>query len=330
MKLFSVLINLINFELFKQAADIVVFPENGIIFHLKNREETVKLGEHIPNEKGASMCSDEYATKTPIVHRLACMAKNNNIMLVADVVDVQPCTNSTKVKCPADNLYAFNTAVLFDRKGKLIAKYHKMHPFGEMTLNVPPEDDLVVVDTEIGRLSLQVCFDMIYAKPGVFLAAQGKIDTMVFPTWWFDELPFLAASQFQMAWAFGNKINLLASNIHKAQVGSKGSGIYSGAEGQFEVVSEVDAKSRLLVASLPVKPTSKAHCPLNAVTLEVKQLVPIPSNIQYRYQSMNLTQTEVLKIDLTKTGATKCSRGVCCSLRYQVNALPASTATREY
>lgn len=319
-----------NFALPKQAADIVVFPENGIIFHLKTREETTKLGETIPNEKGVPMCTDEYSTKTPIVHRLACMAKNNNIMVVADVIDVQPCTNSSEVKCPADNLYAFNTAVLFDRNGKIIAKYHKMHPFGEMTFNVPLEDDLVVVDTEIGRLSLQVCFDMIYAKPGVYLASQGKIDTMLFPTWWFDELPFLAASQYQMAWALGNKINLLGSNIHRVEVGSKGSGIYAGGQGQFEVISEVDAKSRLLVASLPVRPSSKAHCPLNALTLEVKQLVPVPSNIQYRYQSMNLTQTEVLKVDLTKTAATKCAQGVCCSLRYQVNASPESTATREY
>ena len=299
----------------------MVFPENGILFGLGTRENVLKHGEFIPNEKGVSLCTDEYATKTPIIHRLACMAKTNRILVAANTIDVQNCSSSTKSKCPSDKKFAFNTAVLFDRNGHLLAKYHKMHPFGEMTLNVPLEDELVVVDTEIGRLSLQVCFDMIYSKPGVYLAAQGQIDTMVFPTWWFDELPLLAASQFQMAWAFGNKINLLASNIHKVEVGSKGSGIYAGGQGQFEVVSAVDAKSRLLVASLPVKPTSTAaHCPLNAVTHEVPQLVPIPSNIQYRYQSMNLTQTEVLKVDLTKSLATKCSRGVCCTLNYQVAA----------
>jgi len=116
---------------------------------------------------------------------LGCIAKDNQVFVAADVIDVQACSGS---KCPSDKKYAFNTAVLFDRNGKLLAKYHKMHPFGEMMLNVPPEDELIVVDTELGRLGMQVCFDMIYNKPGVMLAAENKIDTMLFPTWWFDEL----------------------------------------------------------------------------------------------------------------------------------------------
>ncbi len=111
----------------------------------------------------------------------------------ADMVDVQPCHNSSKVKCPSDNLYAFNTAVLFDREGHLLAKYHKIHLFGEMSKNLPPTEELVVVDTEIGRLGLQVCFDMIFKTPGHKLASEHLIDTLVFPTWWFDESPFLSS-----------------------------------------------------------------------------------------------------------------------------------------
>lgn len=139
------------------------------------------------------------------------------MFIAADLIDRQPC-NKTDPKCPSDNQYLFNTAVLFDRNGSLIAKYHKMHLFGEMALNLPPEPELIVVDTELGRLGLQICFDMIYNTPGHLLAQENKIDTMIFPTWWFDETPFLAASQYQMAWALGNNISLLASNIHRVEV----------------------------------------------------------------------------------------------------------------
>ena len=157
-----------------QSADIVVFPENGIVFGLQNRQDALQFGENLPSTK-EEVCTSSFATSAPIIYRLACIAKENKIFVAANVIDVQPCSS----KCPADKKYAFNTAVLFDRNGHILAKYHKMHPFGEMMLNVPPKDELIVVDTEIGRLSLQVCFDMIYNKPGVLLATEKKIDTMV-------------------------------------------------------------------------------------------------------------------------------------------------------
>ena len=219
----------------------------------------------------------------------------------------------------ADKKYAFNTAVLFDRRGYILAKYHKMHPFGELLLNVPPDDELIVVDTELGRLGMQVCFDMIYLKPGVLLASENRIDTMLFPTWWFDELPFLAASQIQMAWSFSNKINLIASNIHKIEFGSKGSGIYAGGREQFEMINIADGISRLLIATLPINPNSNSECNFNTKTVQVPQIVPVSNNVQYRYQIMDLAQNDVIKIDLNQEEISACKLGMCCMLQYKVD-----------
>lgn len=309
----------------QNGADIVVYPENGIVFGLSSRQDALQYGEKIPDTK-VPVCTDSFGETHPTIHRLACIAKANGMFVVADVIDVQDCAT----KCPADKKYAFNTVVLFDREGNLLGKYHKMHPFGEMMLNTPPEDELIVVETELGRFGMQVCFDMIYNKPGVILAAQDKIDTMLFPTWWFNEVPFLSAAQYQMAWSFGNKINVLASNIHKIEVGSKGSGIFSGARGQFEVVNVADAKARLLVASVPISPSSSAQCSLDPVTVEVPQKVPIPVNVQYRYQIMNLTETDVVKLDLTQEETSSCVRGVCCTLQYKVDSATIKSSEEFY
>ena len=143
------------------------------------------------------------------------------MFVVANVLDKQSCQTmkaEKSDKCPKDKYFVFNTAVLFDRGGKLLGKYHKMHLFGEMNLNPPPKEELVVFNTELGRLGIQICFDLIYKKPGVHLAQQKLVDTILLPTWWFDEPPFLSASQYQMSWAVSNKVNLLASNIQYPEV----------------------------------------------------------------------------------------------------------------
>jgi pantetheine hydrolase len=144
------------------------------------------------------------------------MARNNSIYVVADMGDIQSC--SKQINCPSDGFYQFNTAVIFDESGNLVAKYHKMHLFGEIYYDLPPKPELVAINTRFGRLGIQICFDMIYKTPGVYLSEQMEVDTILFPTWWFDELPFLTASQYQQSWAITNKVNLLAANIQKPEV----------------------------------------------------------------------------------------------------------------
>lgn len=201
----------------QEKANIIVFPENGLVFNLRTNQEALAFGENLTI--GETYCDrGDYAKSHPISSRLSCMAKRNSLYLAADMIDKVACRPAEDAKCPKVKSYVFNTAVLFDPKGQVLAKYHKMQPFGEMYLNVPPKDELVVVDTELGRLSMQICFDMIFQKPGEYLASRQDVDTILFPTWWFDELPFLGGAQYQAAWSFGNKVNVLASNIHKIEV----------------------------------------------------------------------------------------------------------------
>lgn len=184
----------------------------------------LKYSIEMPNTFPADLCDDEGQMNNesnPIHIRFSCMAKNYSIYMVVQMLDKQTCFNyDQNANCSSDGYFIFNTAVMFDRIGRMIAKYHKMQPFGEMNYNTPTHDELVYVDTEIGRIGLQICFDMIYEKPGHYLVSNNSfnVDTIVFPTNWFNEAPFLSASQYQMAWAFGNKVNLLSSNMHYPKV----------------------------------------------------------------------------------------------------------------
>jgi deaminated glutathione amidase len=62
----------------------------------------------------------------------------------------------------------FNTAVLLGPGGAVLGRYHKTHPFGtEMRAQggwVTPGDEVCVVDTELGRIGLIICFDGDYPE----------------------------------------------------------------------------------------------------------------------------------------------------------------------
>lgn len=57
--------------------------------------------------------------------RLSCMARSNSIYVVANIGDKKPC-NSSDPGCPRDGRYQYNTNVVFDSEGKLVARYHKV------------------------------------------------------------------------------------------------------------------------------------------------------------------------------------------------------------
>jgi deaminated glutathione amidase len=76
----------------------------------------------------------------------------------------------------------FNTSVLFDRSGELVASYRKIHLFDADPPNAVPSresavfaagDQVVTAETEFGRAGMSICYDLRFPELYRMLATQG-------------------------------------------------------------------------------------------------------------------------------------------------------------
>jgi predicted amidohydrolase len=77
----------------------------------------------------------------------------------------------------------FNTSVLFDRSGELVASYRKIHLFDADPPNAVPSresavfgagDQVVTAETEFGRAGMSICYDLRFPELYRMLATQGS------------------------------------------------------------------------------------------------------------------------------------------------------------
>jgi predicted amidohydrolase len=103
----------------------------------------------------------------------------------------------------------FNTAVLFAPSGELAGKYRKTHLPPVERLQVTPGDHLPVFDTDLGRVGMLICYDMMTPEAARVLALQGA-DMILWPSlgygWWEEAGHFTIRSR-----AHDNQVFILAA-----------------------------------------------------------------------------------------------------------------------
>ncbi|XP_070652279.1 pantetheine hydrolase VNN2 isoform X3 [Bos indicus] len=111
----------------EQGAQIIVTPEDALYGWKFTRETIFPYLENIPDPQVNWIpCQEPHRFgHTPVQARLSCLAKNNSIYVVANMGDKKPC-NSHNTTCPSNGHYQYNTNVVYDAKGKLVARYHKV------------------------------------------------------------------------------------------------------------------------------------------------------------------------------------------------------------
>ncbi|KFV45926.1 Vascular non-inflammatory molecule 3, partial [Tyto alba] len=222
-------------EAAQQGAHIIVTPEDGIYGWRFTRETIYPYLEDIPDPAVNWIpCTDPTRfTPAPVQERLSCMARNNSIYVVANIGDKKPC-NSSDPGCPSDGRYQYNTDVVFDPEGKLVARYHKYNLFRRETqFNYPKEPEAVTFETPFGKFGILTCFD-----------------TLLSPTAWMNVLPFLTAVEFHSAWAMGMGVNLLSANTHNISLAMTGE-LHLG---KGKLPSDGTEEGRLLLAELSAHP----------------------------------------------------------------------------
>jgi nitrilase len=143
-------------------AKLIALPEFFCIMGLKDAD-VVKVRE--PEGDG------------PIQGFLARMAKKHKIWLIGGSVPLEA-NAKDRVR---------NSCLVYDERGKLVARYDKIHLFGLDLGNeryqeaklIEPGDKIVVVNSPFGRIGLSVCYDLRFPE---LYRAMPDVDLIVVPS----------------------------------------------------------------------------------------------------------------------------------------------------
>lgn len=145
-----------------QGAKLVALPEYFAIMGIKDTDK-VKV-----REKEGSGPIQTFLSKT---------AKRNDIWIIGGSIPLE-CKDPKKVR---------NACLVYDNKGKQVARYDKIHLFGldlgnehyREETTIEAGDKVVVVDTPFGKIGLSICYDLRF--PELF-RAMGEVDLIVVPS----------------------------------------------------------------------------------------------------------------------------------------------------
>jgi predicted amidohydrolase len=146
----------------EQGAKLVALPEYFAIMGLRDRDKVAQREE---------------PGRGPIQEFLSATAKKHKIWLVGGSV---PLVSSQQDKVR-------NSSLIFDDKGRLAARYDKIHLFGfEMgkeryaeDQTIEPGKEVVTVDSPVGRLGLSICYDLRFPE---LYRAMKQVDIILVPS----------------------------------------------------------------------------------------------------------------------------------------------------
>ncbi|XP_057333148.1 vanin-like protein 1 isoform X1 [Microplitis mediator] len=260
-----------NFMTFLKTAsenevDIIVFPENALFSGKSNpideRSNYLPHSTYLPHPKESKVpCHDTSSNVMEAVKAMSCAAKRHAMYIVINVREKEKCSGEN---CSKDGHNLYNTNIVFDRTGALIAKYRKWNLFGELSMNRTSKPDISTFRTDFDvNFGQFICFDILFGTPAVKLVRDKKVTDIIFSSHWFSELPFLTANQIQTGWSFTHNVNFLGSGYNAPSTGSGGTGIYAGKDGHFARVWSEKSANALIVAKIPKIINGQRTQPIN-------------------------------------------------------------------
>ncbi|CAB3360106.1 Hypothetical predicted protein [Cloeon dipterum] len=319
--------NLYRYEEFvqeakKSFADIIVFPEYGLTttFPSNNRTMALEFGQVVPqkSDNGNPCEDDNQSIEYETVRRLSCMARDNRIYLVANLIERDD-------KQGAGTML-YNTNVAFDSSGIVVSRYRKYNLFGEFALNTTTESDISIFEAFGARFGMVTCFDLMFQHPAVTLVRKYGITDLIFPTAWIHELPFLTGPQAQASFAYGNHVNILASEYNVPEEGHSGSAIILGRNPNGEYIATItqEITSMLLVATVPTDTNGPSN------NKQENGIIKGQGKSKGLRMNKNLLFTEDKLEDYTAVPLPKnsldssieaCNNNFCCLLTFSINKM---------
>ncbi len=237
--------------------------------------------------------------------------------------DVQPCEAGDQ-QCPSDGHYQFNTNVVFETNGALIAKYHKQNLYsGEKVYFDPgaPSSNCITFHTSFGvTFGTFTCFDILYDEPGDCLLKKG-VKNFVLPTAWGNNFPFYVSIGVQQSWSLKHSVNFLAANQHFSipkVYYSSGSGIYSSGNANYFISSYSPSEivRNVLISELPVVPTPSTSFKHNGTVLNVENILMRGS----KYLTFIPLENSDGVIQVSRSENKILNRTLNCTLEYSIKS----------
>lgn len=148
-------------QLAGQGAQLIVLQElhNSLYFCQEENVDNFDLAELIPG---------------PSTQFYSALAKEHGVVIVTSLFEKR-----------AAGLY-HNTAVVIEKDGTIAGKYRKMHipddpAYYEKFYFTPGDIGFHPIDTSVGRLGVQVCWDQWYPEGARLMAMQGA-ELLIYPT----------------------------------------------------------------------------------------------------------------------------------------------------
>lgn len=148
-------------QLAGQGAQLIVLQElhNSLYFCQEENVNNFDLAEPIPG---------------PSTQFYSALAKEHGVVIVTSLFEKR-----------AAGLY-HNTAVVIEKDGTIAGKYRKMHipddpAYYEKFYFTPGDIGFHPIDTSVGRLGVQVCWDQWYPEGARLMAMQGA-ELLIYPT----------------------------------------------------------------------------------------------------------------------------------------------------
>ena len=302
-----------------QGAKIIVFPECGVtgrIYCVNCKEIVRAYAEDIPDvipESPVNPCTDSQYTDRPIIQRLSCIARDHGIVLVANMPDEK-----------GDVLY--NTDVIFEADGSLIAKYYKQHLFTleSLIFNTSNSYRYITFKASFGvEFSVFICDDILFCDPPLDMVNKG-IQNFVYSTYWGNRYPHYMSVSVRQGWSWRNKVNVLSSGINNkfedenlGKFYSSGSGIYSAGKPLGYYVSGgtfAEPSGRLIIADVPLVP-GNVEITSNGQRLQLTDLASQDTPLQYH------TLDPAKSLLIASYGSKVFNNNVTCIIQYKFSHL---------
>ena len=145
-----------------QGAKLIVLPEYFAIMGLKDTDKVI-----VSEDEGHGQIQDF----------LSSTAKKHKIWLIGGSIPLR-CSSPKKVR---------NSCLVFDDKGKQVARYDKIHLFGldlgnehyHEETTIEAGNAIKVVETPFGKIGLSICYDLRFPE---LYRAMGEVNIIVVPS----------------------------------------------------------------------------------------------------------------------------------------------------